>query len=43
MPKMRFPMSLCACFHDRWSRRKWKSFYAAINATEASAVGCMTA
>lgn len=34
MPKMRFPMSLLHCFHDRWSRRRWSSFYAAINAKE---------
>eukprot|EP00903_Cladosiphon_okamuranus_P017476 g16096.t1 len=34
IPKLRFPMSLCACVQDRWSRRKWSSFYAAINATE---------
>lgn len=39
MPKMRFPMSLLTCFHDRWSRRKWSSFYAAINATEVTVVG----
>lgn len=38
MPRMRFPMSLFTCFHDRWSRRKWSSFYAAINASEASVV-----
>eukprot|EP00752_Nemacystus_decipiens_P013455 g11917.t1 len=34
MPKLRFPLSLFACCHDRWSRRKWSSFYAAIGATE---------
>ncbi len=30
--------TLCRCFHDRWSRRKWSSYYAAVNASEVSVV-----
>ena len=36
MPQMYGLMFLMTCFHDRWSRRKWSSYYAAINASEAS-------
>eukprot|EP00903_Cladosiphon_okamuranus_P017480 g16100.t1 len=33
LPKMRFPLSLLTCFHDRWSHRKFNSYYGAINAS----------
>ncbi|CAN0331482.1 unnamed protein product, partial [Laminaria digitata] len=34
VPRMHCCFSLLHCFHDRWSTRKWSSFYAAINASE---------
>lgn len=42
LPKMCFPMSLLTCCHDRWSRRKWSSFYVSINASEVSVAGWYT-
>ncbi|CBJ32136.1 hypothetical protein Esi_0309_0043 [Ectocarpus siliculosus] len=34
LPKMNCLASLLTCFHDRWSRRKWTSYYASIKASE---------
>lgn len=34
VPTMYCLASVFHCFHDRWSTRKWSSFYAAINASE---------
>ncbi|CAN0419191.1 unnamed protein product, partial [Ectocarpus fasciculatus] len=34
LPEMRGLASLMTCFHDRWSRREWTSYYASINASE---------
>ncbi|CAM9575121.1 unnamed protein product [Ectocarpus sp. 13 AM-2016] len=34
LPKMNCLASLLTCFHDRWSHRKWTSYYASIKASE---------
>lgn len=36
MPAMLCLATLMTCFHDHWSRRQWSSYYATINASEAS-------
>ncbi|CAN0192757.1 unnamed protein product [Scytosiphon promiscuus] len=33
-PEIRFLSSLLTCCHDLWSRRKWRSYYATIHASE---------
>lgn len=33
MPKLLCMATLMKCFHNRWSRRKWTSYYATINSS----------